>query len=126
MLSRGEGERVWFSWKMLGQIAVVAIPSILQQSFVSVGNIIIQSVVNSFGASVIAGFAAATKLNNVLISSLTTLGSGISNYASQNLVPGRTSASGRASGPVSDCWAASASASRPCTCWQAASCSCSL
>ena len=93
-----EGERVWFSWKMLGQIAVVAIPSILQQSFVSVGNIIIQSVVNSFGASVIAGFAAATKLNNVLISSLTTLGSGISNYASQNLVPGRTSASGRASG----------------------------
>lgn len=84
-----EGERVWFSWKMLGQIAVVAIPSILQQSFVSVGNIIIQSVVNSFGASVIAGFAAATKLNNVLISSLTTLGSGISNYASQNLGAGK-------------------------------------
>ena len=70
-------------------IAVVAIPSILQQSFVSVGNIIIQSVVNSFGASVIAGFAAATKLNNVLISSLTTLGSGISNYASQNLGAGK-------------------------------------
>ena len=84
-----EGERVWFSWKMLGRIAVVAIPSILQQSFVSVGNIIIQSVVNSFGASVIAGFAAATKLNNVLISSLTTLGSGISNYASQNLGAGK-------------------------------------
>ena len=84
-----KGERVWFSWKMLGQIAVVAIPSILQQSFVSVGNIIIQSVVNSFGASVIAGFAAATKLNNVLISFLTTLGSGISNYASQNLGAGK-------------------------------------
>ena len=89
MLSRVRGERVWFSWKMLGQIAAVAIPSILQQSFVSVGNIIIQSVVNSFGASVIAGFAAATKLNNVLISSLTTLGSGISNYASQNLGAGK-------------------------------------
>ena len=49
----------------------------------------VQSVVNSFGASVIAGFAAATKLNNVLISSLTTLGSGISNYASQNLGAGK-------------------------------------
>ena len=57
-----EGERVWFSWKILGQIAVVAIPSILQQSFVSVGNIIIQSVVNSFGASVIAGFGAGVRL----------------------------------------------------------------
>ena len=80
---------VLFSWNMLGKVAMVAIPSILQQSFVSVGNIIIQSVVNSFGASVIAGFAAATKLNNVLISSLTTLGSGISNYASQNLGAGK-------------------------------------
>ena len=78
-----------FSGKLLGSIAAIAVPSILQQSFVSVGNIIIQSVVNSFGASVIAGFAAATKLNNVLISSLTTLGSGISNYASQNLGAGK-------------------------------------
>lgn len=80
-----EGERVWFSWAMLGRIAVVAIPSILQQSFVSVGNIIIQGMVNGFGASVIAGFAAATKLNNVVITSVATLGNGISNYASQNL-----------------------------------------
>ena len=46
---------VWFSWGMLGKIAVVAIPSILQQSFISVGNIILQSVINTFGASVIAG-----------------------------------------------------------------------
>ena len=80
-----DGDRVWFSWEMLGRIAVVAIPSILQQSFVSVGNIIIQGVVNAFGASVIAGFAAATKLNNVVITSVATLGNGISNYASQNL-----------------------------------------
>ena len=80
-----EGKRVWFSWKLLGQIAVVAIPSTLQQTFVSVGNIVIQSVINSFGSSVIAGYAAATKLNNVVISSVSTLGSGISNYASQNV-----------------------------------------
>ena len=84
-----EGKRVWLSWAMLGRIAVVAIPSILQQTFVSVGNIVIQSVINSFGASVIAGYAAATKLNNVLISSVSTLGSGISNYASQNYGAGK-------------------------------------
>ena len=53
-----------FSWRMLGKIAVIAVPSILQQSSVSVGNIIIQSVINSFGASVIAGYSAAVKLNN--------------------------------------------------------------
>ncbi len=74
-----------FSWRMLGKIAVIAVPSILQQSFLSVGNIVIQSVVNSFGASIIAGYSAAIKLNNLVITSFTTLAKGISNYVSQNL-----------------------------------------
>ena len=76
---------VLFSWRMLGKIAVIAVPSILQQSSVSVGNIVIQSVINSFGASVIAGYSAAVKLNNLVITSFTTLANGISNYTSQNL-----------------------------------------
>ena len=80
---------VWFSWGMLGKIAVVAIPSILQQSFISVGNIILQSVINTFGASVIAGYSAAVKLNNMVITSFTTLGNGISNYTSQNMGAGK-------------------------------------
>ena len=44
-----------FSWRLLGRIATVAIPSILQQSFISVGNIVIQSVINGFGTATIAG-----------------------------------------------------------------------
>ena len=79
------GKAALFSWPMLGRIAVVAIPSILQQSFVSVGNIILQSIINSFGSAVIAGYSAAIKLNNMVITSLTTLGNGISNYTAQNL-----------------------------------------
>ena len=74
---------------MLGKVAVVAVPSILQQSFVSVGNIILQSVINTFGASVIAGYSAAVKLNNMVITSFTTLGNGISNYTSQNMGAGK-------------------------------------
>ena len=74
-----------FSWKLLGKIAVVAVPSILQQSFISVGNIIIQGVINTFGAGVMAGYAAAVKLNNLVITSFTTLGNGISNYTAQNI-----------------------------------------
>ena len=80
---------VLFSWNMLGKVAMVAIPSILQQSFVSVGNIILQSVINTFGASVIAGYSAAVKLNNMVITSFTTLGNGISNYTSQNMGAGK-------------------------------------
>ena len=87
---RTEERAPLFSWRILGRIAVIAIPSMLQQSFVSVGNIVIQSVINSFGASVIAGYSAAVKLNNMVITSFTTLANGISNYAGQNIGAGKT------------------------------------
>ena len=74
-----------FSWRLLGKISVVAIPSILQQSFISVGNIIIQGIINSFGSAAMAGYSASIKLNNLVITSLTTLGNGISNFTAQNL-----------------------------------------
>ena len=74
-----------FSWGILRQIARVAIPSMLQQSFVSVGNIMIQGVINSFGSAVMAGYSGAIKLNNLVITAFTTLANGISNYTGQNL-----------------------------------------
>lgn len=86
---RLEEKAAVFSWDLLGKIAVIAIPSILQQSFISVGNIIIQGVINGFGASVMAGYSAAIKLNNLVITSLTTLGNGISNFVSQNIGAGK-------------------------------------
>lgn len=70
-------------------MAVIAIPSILQQSFISVGNIIIQGVINSFETSVMAGYSAAVKMNNLVITSLTTVGNGISNFTSQNIGAGK-------------------------------------
>ena len=74
-----------FSWHLLKRIAVVAVPSILQQSFISAGNILVQGIINSFGSAVMAGYSASIKLNNLVISSFTTLGNGISNYTAQNL-----------------------------------------
>ena len=74
-----------FSWVILKDISVIAIPSIFQQSFISVGNIIIQGTINGFGPGVMAGYAASVKLNSLVITSLTTLGNGISNFTAQNL-----------------------------------------
>lgn len=68
---------------------MIAVPSVLQQSFISVGNIVIQSIINSFGSEVMAGYSAAVKLNNLVITSLTTLGNGVSNYAAQNIGAGK-------------------------------------
>lgn len=78
-----------FSFDILKRIITVAVPSILQQSFISVGNIIIQGTINGFGPSVIAGYSAAVKLNNLVITSFTTLGNGISNYTAQNIGAGK-------------------------------------
>ncbi len=82
---KAEGKPQLFSLPILKRIAVIAIPSILQQSFISVGNIIIQGVINGFGTGVMAGYSAAVKLNNLVVTSFTTLGNGISNYTAQNL-----------------------------------------
>ncbi|MBQ8557098.1 MAG: MATE family efflux transporter [Clostridia bacterium] len=78
-----------FSGKLLGRIVRIAVPSILQQSFISLGNILIQSTINTFGTSVMAGYSASVKLNNLVITSFTTLGNGISNYTAQNLGAGK-------------------------------------
>lgn len=80
-----EGTVSRFSRVIFGQIAAIAVPSIIQQSFISVGNIVIQGVINGFGTSVMAGYSAAVKLNNLVITSFTTLGNGISNYTAQNI-----------------------------------------
>ena len=78
-----------FSRELLARFTVIAVPSILQQSFISVGNIIIQSVINSFGTEVMAGYSAAVKLNNLVITSFTTQANGISNFAAQNIGGGK-------------------------------------
>lgn len=84
-----EGKVQVFSGELLKRFILIAVPSTLQQSFVSIGNIIIRSVINGFGTDVMAGYSAAVKLNNLVITSFTTLGNGISNFAAQNIGAGK-------------------------------------
>lgn len=79
-----------FSKEIFKKITMIAVPSILQQGFISVGNIIIQGIINSFGESVMAGYSAAVKLNNMIITSFTTLGNGMSNFVAQNIGANKT------------------------------------
>ena len=82
---KGEEKSRAFDKKIFFKIFGIALPSTLQQSFVSVGNIVIQSVINSFGPAVIAGYSASVKLNNLVVTSFNTVGNGISNYTAQNV-----------------------------------------
>ena len=74
-----------FEWKMLGKISSLSIPSILQQSFVSVGQLFVQSLVNSCGTDVVAGYASAIKLNTFAITSFSTVGNSVSSFTAQNI-----------------------------------------
>lgn len=74
-----------FSWNMLQKISLIAIPSILQQSFVSVGNIFIQRLINGYGSSIIAGYSAAIKINTFAITCFSTLGNAVSSFTAQNI-----------------------------------------
>lgn len=89
-LKTAESYRI-FSMQTLGRVAAVAIPSILQQCFVSIGNLFIQSLVNSFGSAVIAGYSAAIKLNTFSVTCMTTLSNGLSSFTAQNLGAGKKS-----------------------------------
>ena len=78
-----------FSMEMLGRISRIAVPSILQQSFISVGNLFIQGLVNSYGSAVIAGYSAAIKLNTFAVTSFTTMSNGVSSFTAQNIGAGK-------------------------------------
>ncbi len=86
---RTEGKTPVFSFHLLCRTAFIAVPSMMQQSFISVGNIVIQGVINSFGSGVIAGYSAGVKLNNLVITSFTTLANGVSNFTAQNYGAGK-------------------------------------
>ncbi len=72
------------------KIITLAIPSILQQSFVSVGSVMIQGLVNSYGSAVVAGYGVAIQLNTFAITVFNTSSNAISNYTAQNMGNGNT------------------------------------
>ena len=74
-----------FSSDAMKQISRVSIPSILQSSFVSVGNLFVQSLVNGFGSAVIGGYASAVKLNTFALTCFSTLSNSVSSFSAQNM-----------------------------------------
>ena len=85
----GEEKQPWFDKKVFAQIMAIAIPSILQQSVLSVGNLFVQGIVNQFGSAVVAGYSGAIKLNTFAINIFMTLGSCLSCYTAQNIGAGK-------------------------------------
>lgn len=78
-----------FDTKELATMTKVALPSIFQQSTVSIGLMLVQSVVNSFGSEVLAGFTASMRVESLVIVPFIAIGNALSSYTAQNLGAGK-------------------------------------
>ncbi len=74
-----------FDAELLVSMIKVAIPTIVQQSIVSIGMLLIQSAVNRFGSTFLAGYTAATKIDGIAIVPMVAVGNAMSTYVAQNM-----------------------------------------
>lgn len=80
-----EKRPVLFNYKILLQMGRIAVPSMVQQSIVSFGMVFVQSLVNSFGSVVLAGYTAATKIDSIAIMPMVNVGNAVSTFTAQNI-----------------------------------------
>ncbi len=89
-LSRGGYRKFrFFDGRELASMAKIAIPSILQQSTVSIGMMLVQSVVNSFGSEALAGYSAFSRIASIAIVPMAALNNSMSSYTAQNIGAGK-------------------------------------
>ena len=81
---------VWFDRRELRSMLRIAVPSVLQQSTVSIGMMSVQAVVNPFGTQALAGYAATMRVENVFSLIFVSIGNAVSPYVSQNLGANKT------------------------------------
>ena len=79
----------WFDKSELRFMLKLTIPSILQQSTVSIGMMIVQAVVNPFGTQALAGYAATMRVENVFALIFVSIGNAVSPFVAQNLGAGK-------------------------------------
>ena len=83
------GKRKLYDFAMLGNMIKVAIPSMVQQSIVSIGMLLVQAVVNGFGSSVLAGYTAGMRIESICIVPMIATGNAVSTFTAQNLGAGQ-------------------------------------
>lgn len=84
-----EGKVQRFRRDMFATGVKVAIPSIIQQSIVSIGMLLTQSAVNQFGSSALAGYSAGLRLESLCIVPMIATGNAMSTFTAQNLGAGK-------------------------------------
>lgn len=77
-----------FNSRLLKAIVIMSIPGVCQQSFVSVGQLFVQNIINGFGEQVIASYTAAMKINTFCIACIVTMTNAVAAFTAQNMGAG--------------------------------------
>jgi len=78
-----------FEWALIPKLLKVAGPTCAQQMIVSLGFVFMQSLINIFGSTVIAGYTAATKIDNIALIPMVQVGNALSTFVAQNVGAGK-------------------------------------
>ena len=78
-----------FSSSIFSSMTKIALPSIIQQTTINFGMMLVQSVVNTFGSEVLAGYSASIRIDNIVTVPLSAVGNAMSPYTAQNSGAGK-------------------------------------
>ncbi len=84
------GKTRLFDGAELRDMTKIALPSILQQSIVSIGMMLVQSVVNGFGSQALAGFSAGMRVESICVVPMAAIGNAMSTFTAQNIGAGKS------------------------------------
>ena len=91
VLIRSEGphqlfwKQIRFHFPILKKIIMVGSPTGIQQSIVSLSNVIVQSYVNAFGSSVVAGYSATIRIDGFVNLPLQSFNMAVTTFVGQNI-----------------------------------------
>lgn len=78
-----------FEMAAVKRIARVGVPSMIQQSIVSLSMMMMQGLVNSYGKVFVAGYTAATKIDTLAMMPIVNFSNAMSSYTAQNIGAGK-------------------------------------
>lgn len=70
---------------LIGKILKLGVPTALQSSLIAIGNMSVQSLVNSCGEMTVAAYTAATKIDSIAIQPIVSVGTAMSIFTGQNI-----------------------------------------
>lgn len=77
------------NWSMAGWQMKIGLPMALQYSITAVGTIMVQAALNTLGSLAVAGFAAASKIEQIVTQAYVALGTAMATYCAQNTGAGK-------------------------------------